>query len=41
MDVCFDAGGTEREGDYKMGKSRVQNFVHLPQDRVKLLIPPF
>ena len=30
------------EGGYKMGKSRVQNFLRPPppQDRVKLFVPP-
>ena len=31
------------EGGYKMGKSRVQNFLRPPppQDRIKLFAPPF
>ena len=28
------------EGGYKMGKSRVQNFLRPPQDRVKLVTAP-
>ena len=34
-------GGGGGGGGYKMGKSRVRNFLrHPPQDRVKLFAPP-